>query len=309
MNGAALIAAIRTATMVPESQVSDNDVLNWINEGYYRIAASRPWPWLEGLTYLYTAIGSPAYPLTSIGTNLRRIVAIYDSEGRYRLRQYDPATAFDMFGDYSFIEQASTITEPIASAGATSMTLASAALYTTLAGHSPSATEPIYLRFTLDGEIVKCTNFAGNVATIARGQYNTTATTHADNEAVAYAPVDRLGAPTGFFIWNSSLYLMPVPDDVGALRIFYHKAPTAITLGGAPEFDVTFHHALAHYGEFRMWQREEDLDKATASYAHYKDIADEMRDWYRQRVDDSPWQIGAGIGSGVLTNTPFLDGL
>jgi len=310
MNGSAIIAAVRTGTMVPTSQVSDDELLVWVNEGYYRVAALHPWPWLEALANMSTAVGAPSYPLSGIGTGLRRIVAVYDSENRYRLRQYDTNVALDVFGDYAFTELASTITEPIVAAGATTMTLADASLYSDLVGHVPTAADPIYLRFAVGGEIVRCTDFTGEVATIERGMFGTTAATQLDNAVVYYAPTDRMGHPTGFFIWGSSLYLNPVPDSVIPLRVVYHKVPTVLTAGSAPEFDPIFHHALVHYGEFRVWQREEDLDKASAAYAHYSDIVERMGGWYTERIDSTPWQVGVPPWSGsALTNTPFLDGL
>lgn len=233
MNGAALIAAIRTSTLVPSTQVTDDQVLSWINEGYYRIVSQRSWPWLEQSGELATVAAQQAYPLatsivddveavTPVARSVRRIVAVYDDTKRVRLRQWSPSTAVSVFGD------------------------------------------------------------------------QWTSSQH------AYA----------FYIWGGSLHLIPVPSDSDILyRVLLHKAPTALTVGGAPEFDPIFHHCLAHYGEFRMWQREEDLDKATAAYAHYSDMVERMASWYAQTVDDSPWQIGVGGSAGAWTNTPFLDGL
>jgi hypothetical protein len=69
-----------------------------------------------------------------------------------------------------------------------------------------------------------------------------------------------------------------------------------------------FHSVLVHYGEFRAWQREEDLDKAAASYSHFADMLERMRLWYTQRVDDHPWSVGQPDWGRAVTNTPFLDG-
>jgi hypothetical protein len=232
MNGAAIIAAVRTATLVPVGQVSDADVLGWVNEGYGRIASLHPWPWLEGNGQFETVAEQQAYPLASAVVDdleavtpavqaVRRIVAVYDDSKRVTLRQWSPSSAVTVYGDM----------------------------------WPPAA--------------------------------------HA----------------TGFFLWANSLHLIPVPTGEVVYRVLFHKAVTPLAHGSSPEFDSMFHPALVHYGEYRAWQREEDLDKAAASYAHYSDIADRMGNWYMDRVDNSPWAIGVPGISGWLSNTPFLDGL
>lgn len=308
MNGAAILTAVRQATLLDTNQVSDSNMLVWVNEGYYRIASGYSWPWLEA-TYNYKApVGCPSIPLTSITSGLRRIAGVYDIANGARLRAWDASHALQSFGADIISDVASTITEPIAATDATSMTVADATIYTNLHGHTPSAAQPIYLRFTLDGEIVKVTNFSGNVATIARGQCGTTAATHLDNAAIKHVPWDTAGRPTGFFIWGDSLYLNPCPDDDYSLIVVYHKAPTAIATDTSPEFDTMFHGALVHYGEYRCWQREEDLDKARQAYSNFATTVEEMRKFYAQRIDDSPWAVGRPA-EGRWTNTPFLDGL
>lgn len=233
MNGAGIIRSVRTATLVPVTQVGDQEILSWVNEGYYRIATQYQWPWLEGVGELGTVADQQAYPLatsivddadavTPVPYAVRRIVAVYDASNRVRLREWSPASAVEVYG-----------------------------------GDWPSS---------------------------ARA--------------------------TAFFLWGGSLYLIPVPSDDDILyRVLFHKAPTAITVGGSPEFDPMFHAALVHYGEFRMWQREEDLDKAEAAYAHYADTAERMRLFYTQRVSDQPWYVGEGVQGGAWSNMPFLDGL
>jgi hypothetical protein len=308
MTGADIITAIRTATLLPTSQVSDAEMIAWINEGYNRIATHRNWQWLEAAGHLHITPATASHALSTIAAGCRRIVALYDETNDFRLRQWSPALAMDTFGADPIPPQASTITEPIIATNATSMTLADASIYSDWVGYSPTTTRPICLKFTLDGEIVKCTNFAGEVATIERGQYGTTAATHLDNAAVVYAPTPTASRASGFFVWGSSIFLVPVPSTAAICRVLYHKCPTEITTATSPEFDLMFHGALTHYGEFRAWQREEDLDKAQAAYSHFDDMLGRMVTWYASMVDDHPWYVGVPQYSGGWTNTPFLDG-
>ena len=89
-------------------------------------------------------------------------------------------TATVAAGASTITNVASTITEPLSDVEL-SMTLADASLYSDLVGHLPTATNPIYIKFEVSGEIVKCTNFTGEVATIVRGQCGTVAAASLDN--------------------------------------------------------------------------------------------------------------------------------
>jgi len=86
---------------------------------------------------------------------------------------------------YYKIAVPSTITEPIVSTTATSMTLADASIFSDIAG-TPSVADPIYLEFAVGGEIVGVTGIVGEVATIVRGCHGSTAATHLDNAVITY---------------------------------------------------------------------------------------------------------------------------
>lgn len=87
---------------------------------------------------------------------------------------------------YYKIALPSTITEPIVSTTATSMTLADASIFSDIAGYTPTVAHPIYLEFATGGEIVGVTAIVGEVATIVRGVGGTTAATQLDNAVITY---------------------------------------------------------------------------------------------------------------------------
>jgi hypothetical protein len=311
LHGDDLITMIRTATLLDSTSLSDTQITSWLNEGYNRICTRQDWPWLEATTTYTCTPGVASVALTSITAGLRKITALYDIGNKVRLLPAAATSLLDLTGPSYLTDVSSTITEPITNSGDLSMTVASGTLLTALAGHSPSAGNPIYVRFTLDGEIVKITALATNVATIERGCFSTTATTHLDNAVIKYVPMSEAGRPVCFTVWAESMYLNPVPDDDYILLVAYQKAPTAIVSSGsptAPEFDEQFHEALVHYGEFRTWQREEDLDKANTAYSHFMDTVNQMARWYRMRTDEEPWKLGSGRVTGRATNTEFLNG-
>ena len=123
--------------------------------------------------------------------------------------------------------------------------------------------------------------------------------------------------PTGqhahsWFIWGSSIYLIPIPDTADVqYNALYYKSPTALSADGDdPEWDAQFHDILVHYCEMRVWMHEEEPQKAGIAKGLFFERLDDMRKWYRDRADDSPWAIGVPPLKGVRhTNTPFLGGL
>lgn len=307
LTGTSILSQVRTATLLDSTSLTDAALLAWVNEGYNRICTRYEWPWLDAVTTLTCTPGVPSVALSTINAGLRRVAAVYDIAQRTRLMPSATQSVLAATGPAMLTDVSSTITEPLATTDGTSMTVASGSLLVSLAGHDASAGNPIYVRFTLDGEIVKITALSTNVATIERGCFGTTAATHLDNAVIKFAPMSEAARPTTYSVWAEALCLQPVPDDDYILLVVYQKAPTAIEAATSPEFDTMFHEALVHYGEFRVWQREEDLDKANAAFAHYTDMVEKMAAWYRARLDHEPWSVGSGAILPSATNTPFLN--
>jgi hypothetical protein len=116
---------------------------------------------------------------------------------------------------------------------------------------------------------------------------------------------------TAFFVFAGNINLLPVPSaSATQYDILYYKQPTSITTATSPEWNAQFHHILAHYGEWRMWQREEDLEKANEAHAQFYRILGQMVAWYNRVGDRAMWAVGSGQSSlAGLTNTPFLNGM
>jgi hypothetical protein len=117
---------------------------------------------------------------------------------------------------------------------------------------------------------------------------------------------------THFYTWAGLVYFLPTPTTISVYDVLYIKTPTALaSTSSTPEWNGLFHHILVHYGEWRMWQREEDLDKANEAHAQFYRVLAQMIAWYSPQHPVGPIVIGSGgIRSGaVLTNTPFVDGL
>jgi hypothetical protein len=116
---------------------------------------------------------------------------------------------------------------------------------------------------------------------------------------------------TNFYLHGGAIYLLPIPTSAVQYNVFYLKGPDALEVSASsyPQWNAQFHHVLVHYGEWRMWQREEDNDKAQIAQANFYRILSQMISWYSNLADDRPWALGKDPISSILTNTPFLDGL
>lgn len=92
--------AIRAVTLVPTAQISDANLLTFINEGLYRIAAaSREWPWLEDIDEFTTTAAQQNYDLlTDIATDLDRISSVYSNTKRTALQQVSHQDALTQYG-------------------------------------------------------------------------------------------------------------------------------------------------------------------------------------------------------------------
>ena len=112
-------------------------------------------------------------------------------------------------------------------------------------------------------------------------------------------------------MFGGNINLLPKPT-VSSVKynVLYYKEPTSITTVTSPAFNAQFHHILVHYGEWRMWQREEDLDKANEAHAQFYRLLGQMIAWYKTAGDRGPWAVGSGSSTTMpATNTPFLNGL
>jgi len=187
------------------------------------------------------------------------------------------------------------------------MTLADASLFSDLVGHVPTAADPIYLRFAVGGEIVRCTNFTGEVATIVRGCYSTTPAT--SWTMLSYT----MCRPTRWGIRPASSSGAPTctccrPDDAIPLRVAYHKVPTVLTAGSAPSstrssimLSPTTVSTAPGSGK-RTWTRRPPPTPTTWTW--WTGWAAGMRPGSTTRVGDRLTRTG-----GCADQHPFLDGL
>lgn len=100
-----------------------------------------------------------------------------------------------------------------------------------------------------------------------------------------------------FYLWGESLYLLPTPsaNESNAYTMFYYKTPTELSNDtDVPEWSSQFHMLLADYAIARVWEREEDFQKAQAAQQRFDLRVEQMARHYLNRVEDEPLVYGKG---------------
>lgn len=88
------------------------------------------------------------------------------------------------------------------------------------------------------------------------------------------------GTPQYYFIWNEILFLRPVPDTVGTLKIFSYNEPQALTASSTLEIPTQYHTNLADYMASEMAAK--DLNFTAAQFYSNK--------WEKFKVQARQWE-------------------
>lgn len=118
---------------------------------------------------------------------------------------------------------------------------------------------------------------------------------------------------TYYYIWEDTINLIPIPDTTAASRytLYYQKAVTALSADAdEPLFADEFHLILAYYAIARVWEHEEEFDKARQSDDTFNQKAGQMARYYNKRERRVPLVLGGGSAPLISThgNMPWLDG-
>lgn len=95
MTLAQLKALIRTQTLVETDDVSDAELLTFLNNGINELTVRFRWPFLEKSSTISAANGTQAY---SLPADYSRLVAVVDNDNTTRLTRITPELAFEQWG-------------------------------------------------------------------------------------------------------------------------------------------------------------------------------------------------------------------
>jgi hypothetical protein len=109
-----------------------------------------------------------------------------------------------------------------------------------------------------------------------------------------------------YYWWDGDIFLVPTPNAV----VIYHMnllgvPATFTTSSDSPAFLPSHHNVLADYVEARVWEREEEFEKAIQAQARFEAGARNLRLAYQSRVNGNPWAFGDGRPSNFARNDPF----
>lgn len=114
-----------------------------------------------------------------------------------------------------------------------------------------------------------------------------------------YGGLPPSGTPTCFYVWGSTLNLVPTPSatETDAYTAYHYGAPALMTDDtDTPPFDARFHRVTAFYAMGLAWEREEDYPKAEKAFFDFSDGVDRMARFYLDRANDQPMIFGANKG-------------
>ena len=115
--------------------------------------------------------------------------------------------------------------------------------------------------------------------------------------------------PKYYYIEQENINLVPIPDAVLVYKVQFIKAPAVLTAGAdTPAWLTSFHNIVVDYVVARLWEREEDFQKAAFTQQKFDQRLRAMMQTYKSRAGNASWVVGAGSGVRGGGNTPFLDG-
>lgn len=157
---------------------------------------------------------------------------------------------------------------------------------------SVTATVQEYALSTIDADLAQIAAIVDNNRKVKLQEV----TPHYVWELEGGDPTDAAEANV-FYLWGDSVFLHPVPNttEADAYKVFFYKRPTLLTNDASvPQWDSQFHMVVAFYAIARVWEREEDFEKAKSWRDQFNERLEQMARFYLNRADDHPIIVGGG---------------
>jgi len=121
---------------------------------------------------------------------------------------------------------------------------------------------------------------------------------------------DALSATTDpriFVFTRGTLHLWPVPATTDDLDVYYYEHPAWGALDtDEPVFDSAFHTVLVDWALSRIWEKEEDFDRADIYRSKFEIKMSRMTRFYNTEMSDKPMIYGERPEATGGTNLPWL---
>jgi hypothetical protein len=113
---------------------------------------------------------------------------------------------------------------------------------------------------------------------------------------------ERQGMPNQYWIWNKQMYLSPTPDATYTVAMFHKGKPVKlIAASQSLNVDDSLFEGILAFVLWKMWKKENELDRAQAARADYEQYVAEGRKWVKKQTGDQKFKID--IESGVGFNS------
>ncbi len=115
--------------------------------------------------------------------------------------------------------------------------------------------------------------------------------------------------PQAYVFTRGVLHLWPVPGVTDTLNVYYYEHPAfAAADASEPAFDSAFHTILADWALSRLWEQEEDFEKADDYRSRFEIKLVRMSKFYNTEMGDRPMIYGdrADSPTGIGSNMPWL---
>jgi hypothetical protein len=96
------------------------------------------------------------------------------------------------------------------------------------------------------------------------------------------ATTTATGTPQYYALWERTIYLRPIPSDVGTLVIYSYDAPAAVSANSVLEIPTCFHFDVAEYVLWRMAAKDKNFEAAEYYRTRWQDCVMRARAWQRR---------------------------
>ena len=120
--------------------------------------------------------------------------------------------------------------------------------------------------------------------------------------------IESTSRPVWYTFAQKTLFLWPVPATNDSLDVYYYEHPVwGPDDIDEPPFDSAFHTTIVDWGLSRLWEQEEDFEKADDYRSRFEIKLNRMIRFYNTEMIDRPEIYGGGqAGTAAPSSMPWL---
>jgi len=108
--------------------------------------------------------------------------------------------------------------------------------------------------------------------------------------------IESTSRPVAYTFARTTLYIWPKPATTDTLDVYYYEHPAwGATDSDEPPFESSFHTAIADWALSRLWEEEEDIEKADDYRQRFEVRLNRMEKFYNTEMVSRPMIFGEGF--------------